>query len=321
MKKLVLAIIILASVTALFAGSPHTVYIELVTTDGIHPDEATFTAWILGRENEVLTETSNGCEYYGSGDLKGTASIQCGSFTTQWEVGDTLHVEAVAVDGMGWNEYMLNAAGYQCFGDMYGQYSEGPGIIIDDTPIGGWGFDGTPRTGSAPLEVHFSIFPPIYDDDIVHWDFDNDGIIDAEGKFPVYTYTEAGVYSVTVKLGYNESSFETKTAIDYITVGETANSPTVLKNSIYIENHPNPFNPTTIISFSIPKDAQADILIYNTKGQRIRKLEAGSKNSGINYVIWNGKDDNGKNVTSGIYFYELNLNGKTVAVKKCVLMK
>ena len=99
-----------------------------------------------------------------------------------------------------------------------------------------------------------------------------------------------------------------------------------LLNSVSIKpilnaNYPNPFNPTTTISFSIPEESKVDLSIYNIKGQRVKSLVKESFESGNHSVVWNGVDDSGKSVGSGVYFYKLNVNGKSKLVKKCLLLK
>ncbi len=96
-------------------------------------------------------------------------------------------------------------------------------------------------------------------------------------------------------------------------------------------NYPNPFNPSTTIYFNLTaKDAKnAKVEIYNLKGQKIKTfdiLESASPSpffaDGVGYSIsWNGTGENNQPVCSGIYFYKLNVDGKTEAVKKCLLLK
>ena len=93
-------------------------------------------------------------------------------------------------------------------------------------------------------------------------------------------------------------------------------------NDIFLnQNYPNPFNPTTKIEFSIRNKSNVEVAIYNIKGQKIKTLAYNEFNSGDHSIIWNGEDKNNKPVASGIYYYKLNVNGKTKAVKKCLLLK
>ncbi len=85
-------------------------------------------------------------------------------------------------------------------------------------------------------------------------------------------------------------------------------------------NYPNPFNPETTISFSVKETSPVAIEIYNVKGQLVKTLVNEVKASGNHTVVWNGKDNNGRNVTSGVYFYKMN-TGKFSSTKKMILMK
>ncbi len=86
------------------------------------------------------------------------------------------------------------------------------------------------------------------------------------------------------------------------------------------QNYPNPFNPETTISFDMPKTAPATLAVYNVKGQLVKTLFDGNATFGKNNIVWNGTDNSGSKVSSGIYFYRLSTNGK-VENRKMMLMK
>ncbi|MCB5246785.1 MAG: T9SS type A sorting domain-containing protein [Candidatus Cloacimonetes bacterium] len=86
------------------------------------------------------------------------------------------------------------------------------------------------------------------------------------------------------------------------------------------QNYPNPFNPETTISFDLPKSGPANLSVYNVKGQLVKTLADGNLNFGKQSFVWNGTDNNGNNVTSGIYFYRLTAND-SVETRKMMLMK
>ncbi|MCK4654641.1 MAG: T9SS type A sorting domain-containing protein [Candidatus Cloacimonetes bacterium] len=96
-------------------------------------------------------------------------------------------------------------------------------------------------------------------------------------------------------------------------------------NNTYVINYPNPFKPSeasrspaTTISFSIPENSKdAEIVIYNVKGHKIKKYSIFNNQSSI---VWNGTDESGKPVSSGIYFYQLR-SGDIEISKKMLLMK
>ncbi len=87
-------------------------------------------------------------------------------------------------------------------------------------------------------------------------------------------------------------------------------------------NYPNPFNPSTTISFSVTQNSDFVTLeIYNIKGQKIKTLIHNEFAKGTHSIIWSGDDEFNKPVSSGVYLYRLNVNGKTEAIKKCLLLK
>ena len=85
-------------------------------------------------------------------------------------------------------------------------------------------------------------------------------------------------------------------------------------------NYPNPFNPATTISFSLPKEENIELTIYNIKGQKVKQLVGGQLSSGQHSVIWDGKDSNGKEVSSGLYFYKLK-TAKNELTSKMLMLK
>ena len=91
-------------------------------------------------------------------------------------------------------------------------------------------------------------------------------------------------------------------------------------NKLY-NNFPNPFNPTTMIKYSIAEKGNVELSIYNIKGQLVKKYQKDNQDSGSYSTIWNGLDMNNKKVSSGIYFYKLENNRKTIDTKKMLLIK
>jgi len=85
-------------------------------------------------------------------------------------------------------------------------------------------------------------------------------------------------------------------------------------------NYPNPFNPITNIAYSIKETGKVTIEIYNLKGQLVKLLINEVKETGDHTAIWNGKDDSGKPISSGIYFYKLKSANYT-STKKMIMIK
>lgn len=86
------------------------------------------------------------------------------------------------------------------------------------------------------------------------------------------------------------------------------------------QNHPNPFNPDTVVPFSLPKSGEIHLAIYNTLGQEIRLLASGMREAGFHRVVWDGKNQNGQTLASGIYFVRLQA-GSFSSVRKMMLIK
>jgi hypothetical protein len=95
----------------------------------------------------------------------------------------------------------------------------------------------------------------------------------------------------------------------------------LIPNTQYqLYNYPNPFNPITKIIFNLPEEGNVKLEIYNIKGQKVKTLLDCYMSPGRSELIWNGKDDNGKRVSSGVYFYQLVTEKKTIT-KKMILIK
>jgi hypothetical protein len=153
------------------------------------------------------------------------------------------------------------------------------------------------------------------------------GIVDLTGE----EYLTAGEGTL-IKLrarGVNLSSIRIKNAI---LVGKDAmrlnvDTSTELKLSestpqsfSLSQNYPNPFNPQTTISYCLPQDAHVTLVIYNILGQKVRTLVDKHQSTGVRTVNWDGKDEDGNQVSSGVYFYRLDSEQFT-EIKKMLLMK
>lgn len=109
--------------------------------------------------------------------------------------------------------------------------------------------------------------------------------------FPAKTVVRAFTEKLgEFKLGYN-SNFE--------------GSNLVPLNYALKQNYPNPFNPSTTIEYDLPEDGTVQLTVYNNLGQRVRTLYNGAQIAGAHKVIWDGRDDQGNPLASGIYFYSL----------------
>ena len=101
--------------------------------------------------------------------------------------------------------------------------------------------------------------------------------------------------------------------------------PTGAQTAAYVnslsQNYPNPFNPTTTVKFSVRARTHVSLRIYNVAGQRVRTLVDEVRAPGVTHTaVWNGRNDAGQSVSSGVYFYKL-VTRDFVKTRKMVLLK
>jgi chitinase len=119
-------------------------------------------------------------------------------------------------------------------------------------------------------------------------------------------------YGTLLETTYNSLNDSTQTHMD----GNVTEALSKLKST----NFPNPFNPSTTISYELPNVSKVKIDIYNIRGELIKNLYNGTKNKDKHSIIWKGNNNSGKNVPSGIYFYRIK-SGKYTSTKKIILLK
>lgn len=91
------------------------------------------------------------------------------------------------------------------------------------------------------------------------------------------------------------------------------------KTALY-QNYPNPFNPRTTISFYLAQRGIVNLTIYDAQGKQVRKLLAEERDFGSHEILWDGRNDRGEEIGSGIYFCRL-IAGKFVQTKKLTFLK
>jgi Tol biopolymer transport system component len=106
--------------------------------------------------------------------------------------------------------------------------------------------------------------------------------------------------------------------VDFPPKSMTKLLPTSVAEAVPIDfailgNFPNPFNPSTTISFTLPETGLASLVIYNATGQKVRELASGILSVGKHSVLWDGRDQNGRAISSGVYISRLMMNNKITA--------
>ncbi len=149
--------------------------------------------------------------------------------------------------------------------------------------------------------------------------------VDNDGDFDIVIPNDSGFYIIDVKrpaqeiewacyMGtYNRGgNIYQATPADDVTVPVTTTS--------LGSNYPNPFNPTTTISFELASPGAVTLDIFNQKGQLVRTLVDSEQAAGTHHILWDGKDSTGAQAASGIYFYRMK-SGKFSSTRKMVMMK
>ena len=172
-------------------------------------------------------------------------------------------------------------------------------------------FTGDPLSGNSPLAVNFTDLSTS-DPTTWLWDFNNDGFVDSNEQNPIHNYDEEGVYTVSLTVS-NGTNTDTEIKVDYITVNSVSGDIGLLPiNTKLYQNNPNPFNPTTHISFDIKENETGILSIYNIKGQI---MESQQFESGKHIFLWNASYQ-----SSGIYLYKLQSQTIT-ETRKMLLLK
>jgi len=247
-------------------------------------------------------------------------------------------------------EYYIGYKIHTLNGDLVyhdnGPRIEGKGAFIR---TGGW------TELSSNLDYNFCIEPVIISQNFgtitgnVQLDGGDGNILDVTIKSENYiehpnengdyfSYLKPGIYDVSLSLKNYSTLHHSNTIVipnenielpdavlTYLLGLEDAEME--ILDSNLINNFPNPFHSTTTISFSVTQTSLFVTLeIFNIKGQKVRTLEcsncfAAASKELKHSKIWDGKDNEGNPVTSGLYFYQMNIDGKPVAMKKMLLVR
>ncbi|MBT3756445.1 MAG: T9SS type A sorting domain-containing protein, partial [Candidatus Cloacimonetes bacterium] len=150
---------------------------------------------------------------------------------------------------------------------------------------------------------------------------DGSGAIMINDMIYAFEPTIGEVYEITglVDYAYGSYRIEPRYSSD-INIASSANED-VVNIDFNLSNYPNPFNPTTTISFEVRQTSSFITLeVFNLKGQEVKQLISTQLQAGKHSVIWNGTDSNDQPVSSGIYFYKL-ISGEHKQTKKMLLLK
>lgn len=298
------------------AGTPHTAYGNLFNSNGTTPADGdiTFNSYIIARPGEVLTQSSTGCGYSG-----GMWYVAVGNFPTAWSEGDVLRTDVTNTSNgeIGSVEVTMTGAGSDAALDLhlgpvpvelasFVVFNQNEVVIIKwstESETNNFGFEIQRKQEGA--------------------NFEKIGFVPGHGTTTVvhnYNYNDielsAGTYYYRLKQIDHNGSFEFS---EVKSVLLDAPSDYTLEH-----NFPNPFNSETMIHYQINQNAgdrvKVELLIYNSLGELVRTLVNEQQSPGKYSAIWDGKDDNGNLVSSGIYLSRL-VTSNYIASLKMVYMK
>lgn len=165
------------------------------------------------------------------------------------------------------------------------------------------------------------------------------GVTDGQGNYVIDAVESGTVTIVADREGYAPAQSTINVSpntytLDNVNLTMTPQNPlsaggvgTMPEQYALYQNYPNPFNPTTTISYTLPVPSRVSIQVFNMLGQKVASLLSNEmQTAGSFEVVWNGTDNSGRSVASGLYFYKLDAipadGGKSyTSVRKMVLLK
>ena len=212
-------------------------------------------------------------------------------------------------------------------------------VTPDDTTYVLCEMEINPDTPASPQNLEVTIFeensvlliweaPEIYREELLAYNVYRNGFIlqsVLEETFSDFDLV-GGTYSYHVSAVYDTGESLPSNIEEIIIPDMASDENQILQTDISLINYPNPFNPSTTISFSITQNYNiVNLEIFNLKGQKVKKIkitpESIQGKSGIIEIVWNGTDDNNKQVRSGVYLIKLVSDEKTLLSRKCLLLK
>ncbi|PKK82752.1 MAG: hypothetical protein CVT49_12170 [candidate division Zixibacteria bacterium HGW-Zixibacteria-1] len=228
-------------------------------------------------------------------------------------VGDALPLDSVLIPFHGWIGFYddgtaveIGALFDEVVGEIYLLYKLNGAVIQDISPLSGLG-EGHPSYTTCgdtlKLWIRFDPGLPVGQRELLRINYSG-------GAPELISADAAGVYGRKVDLDC---------VILEPTGTDEAQSPALPTIYKLYNNYPNPFNMSTQINFDLPEQAEWNLDIFNIAGRKVRNF-SGSNEAGTYRVSWDGKDDNGVEVGSGIYLYRIKA-GEFVDSKKMIMLK
>ncbi len=178
-----------------------------------------------------------------------------------------------------------------------------------------YGHDSNWTAGTLDQGGNIEVDPQFVDADNDHYQLsDNSPCIDAGIDFLTWYEEDYEIplyYGDAPDMGYCEYEPANSNSEEIVEI-----------TSNLLGNYPNPFNPSTTINYNVLEDGiKVELTIFNAKGREVKTLVNGIIDIGLHEVIWNGDDENGNSVASGVYLYKMKHGGRYTSTKKMILLK
>jgi len=217
----------------------------------------------------------------------------------------------------------------------YGQDLPTPSVIttriLGDDSLAD--IDGDGRMGEAWESVWVKTFPATVIDTLGYGEYiisDTGARADSLIVDPLVTLTYIPVIGdelvITSYMNYSYGDYAiaptNDAAIEIFDPSAVDDTPAVMQAAGGFHSiAPNPFNPSTTIKFAVNRDNLVQLNVYNIRGEKVRTLVQDNLPMNEYNIIWDGKSDNGQNVSSGHYFARLRIGNEVVQVRKMALVK
>jgi len=248
---------------------------------------------VLVRNNVVTNNFEDGItiRYYGS-----VRNIDIYNNVMHRNVADGLRISANDVDNITIKNNIFSANGVHI--DVYSSLNN---LLVSHNLYWKPSF-----LGSGATDNHAVYQDPLF-------------VNDVEGDFHLRPNSPAIDAGVDVGLPYNGNAPDLG-CFEYDQSSSRESSPKVPGKFNLLQNYPNPFNPHTQIFYSLRFDGNVDLSVFNIAGQYIKNLVRKRQSAGLKSATWNGKDENDRNVSSGIYFYRLRID-EFSATRKMLIVR
>jgi len=287
--------------------------------------------WAVGSSGTILKTTDGGItwESQNSGTSSWLYSTCFIDANNGWTVGNNGSILKTSDGGTTWNPQTSGTTDYlfsvHFIDSEKGWVAGSDGLILNT-------IDGGANWVSQESETSVWLRSVFFKDSNVGWATGNNGILmmttdGGENWSSRKTWTNKTLNSICFVddhagwiVGESGTVLSMTMSNLATAIEDDIKKPSLPQNFVLHQNYPNPFNPTTKINYQLPITNYVELSIYNILGEKVATLVSGKKAAGHYQVEWNGTDQIGQKVSSGIYLYKLETDTE-VQVRKMILIK